>query len=772
MSEPDVRHVRLSRLKAVVNHQLASPAVSLPSSTSTSPSPSSSAQSPATPHPHLPLPLPVYLPHRVNSPVDEEIVQTVDSATASTSTPYPRGSSPSADSASLPLRSQRRQLSSDSTAATYPLPSPRTAGRNLSRSSTASSSSSTSFSSSPLLMLHSLVSRVDSSHAVDEDEDEDDVSAAREKTSLLRHSPLPPAAALKSPPPSLQLTPSVSLSISKRSGSPSLSPTSGTSSRPSSGHPMLRRSVSVSSSRAAALNLHDKSRIPLSHILALSCYWFGWSFLWLPLLIVIVPTQAKQFVGDEVKGAALSQILMLGSVVSVVAAPLLGSYSDSCTHSYGRRRPFMIVGTVLASVSLLLLAVAPSLSFFSLAFALLSFSNNMIIAPYSALVPDIVPLEQRGLASGYLGLFSMLGNLAGGMLGSLQSTLGLPVVYLLLLSVHGGCMWVTCRWTVEEQLVLEEYEQMSGKYTTALDGPRPPPTGCSRAISLFKPFFSHDFRVVFFTRFVMQLGVLTVQEYLLYYLSDEIGARMEGSSEQHFTAFGTLMARSDEQAVTLLFGPVLFGAIISSVIAGLLSDWMGGKRKKLIYVSGGIMCASGFLFAVTRSYSVDLLLGGLFGLGFGAFSVLDWALAADVLPDPSAHTAPHRTAPHAVSRSLLPSDAHGRLGATCWYLCLQGAVRQGHGAVVARSGDAAGAGSAAGRRSAGCVCERGPAQLGLFDYILDGCAVLLVGNCICQITRRSRLTVAIHSPHCELSRPRTACYHFPDCWSEASLGNE
>ena len=618
MSELDARHTRLSSLKAVVNHQLVSPAVSLPSSASTSPA--SAAQS-TTHSPRLPLPLPAYLPHRINSPVDEEIVQSpvikiVTSSSSQHALP---------DSTSTPPRPHRRLVNSDTF--NYPLPSPLTADRNFSRTSTASSSSS----SSPPLMLQSLTSRNDdSSHVLDDESD--DETAALEKTSLLRHSPLPPTSVLSSTPPSVQLTPSISLAVNKRPGSP-FSPTSSSSIRFSGGHHFLRRSVSVSSSRAAALHLHDKSRIPLSHILALSCYWFGWSFLWLPLLIVIVPTQAKQFVGDEGKGAALSQILMLGSLVSVLAAPLLGSYSDSCTHSYGRRRPFMIVGTALASVSLLLLAVAPSLSFFSLAFALLSFANNMIIAPYSALVPDIVPLEQRGVASGYLGLFSMLGNLAGGMLGSMQSTLGLPVVYLLLLSVHGGCMWVTCKWIEEEPLVLDEYEQMSGQYTTASDGPRPPPTGCSRIVSLFKPFLSHDFRVVFFTRFVMQLGVLTVQEYLLFYLSDEIGTRVDGGSEQHFSAFGSLLARSDEQAVTLLFGPVLFGAIISSVIAGLLSDWMGGKRKKLIYVSGGIMCASGFMFAVTRSYSVDLLLGGLFGLGFGAFSVVDWALAADVLPN-------------------------------------------------------------------------------------------------------------------------------------------
>ena len=309
----------------------------------------------------------------------------------------------------------------------------------------------------------------------------------------------------------------------------------------------------------------------------------------------------------------------------------------------------MLVGTVLASVGLVLLAASPSLPLLSLSFAVLSFANNCIIAPYSALVPDIIPLEQRGVASGYLALFSLLGNLAGGLLASLQSTLTLPGVYAALLLVHGASMAVTCYFVHEQPLSLHSppasppaaaaaaaASAHPSYHSTAASGQRAPPTGCVRLLSLVRPFLSHDFRVVFLTRFIMQLGICTVQEYLLFYLSDEIGQQPD---EQHlgelwFYGYGRLLARSADQAVTLLFVPVLLGAMLSSVASGLLSDAMGGKRKQLLYWSGGVMAAAGLAFAVTRSYSVDLLLGLVFGLGYGAFSGVDWALAADVLPNP------------------------------------------------------------------------------------------------------------------------------------------
>ena len=44
----------------------------------------------------------------------------------------------------------------------------------------------------------------------------------------------------------------------------------------------------------------------------------------------------------------------------------------------------------------------------------------------------------------------------------------------------------------------------------------------------------------------------------------------------------------------------------------------------------GIACV---FFSITRSYTLDMVLGLLFGLGYGAFSVIDWAMATDVLPN-------------------------------------------------------------------------------------------------------------------------------------------
>lgn len=340
---------------------------------------------------------------------------------------------------------------------------------------------------------------------------------------------------------------------------------------------------------------------------ALSTYWFGWACLWLPLFTVIIPLQILQIAGDQNKGSSLGTTLLLGSLSSLVCAPLFGSLSDTCTARLGRRRPFVIAGTVLSTLALLVMSLSPSLGWFSMAFLVLSISNNMILAPCSALLPDVVPREQRGVASGWVGGLSMMGSLCGGLLSYQIDTLGIFGAYMVLMAVNVTSTAITVYFVKETP------------FTRAR-----PITCLQRFNSFFSPFQNHDFRVVFFTRFLIQMGILTVQEYLQYYLKDAIGP--------YYDLNGARVAETPEKAVSILFVPVLLGALSSSLVSGFISDKYGGRRKIIVYISSAMMAVACVFFSVTRSFAFDMLLGLVFGLGYGAFSVIDWAMATDVLP--------------------------------------------------------------------------------------------------------------------------------------------
>jgi MFS family permease len=72
------------------------------------------------------------------------------------------------------------------------------------------------------------------------------------------------------------------------------------------------------------------------------------------------------------------------------------------------------------------------------------------------------------------------------------------------------------------------------------------------------------------------------------------------------------------------------GALITTIVAGKLSDKYG--RKLMVYLSGGVMGSVCLVFVVTHNFTLAFLMGIVFGLGYGAYQSVDWALASDVLP--------------------------------------------------------------------------------------------------------------------------------------------
>ena len=350
-----------------------------------------------------------------------------------------------------------------------------------------------------------------------------------------------------------------------------------------------------------------KAHFTYFQLMALSAYWFGWAALWMPLLVILMPAQIVNIAGEANKGHTLGTTLLLGSGVSLICSPVFGAVSDQCRHWLGRRRPLMIIGGVMSTVALIFMAYSTTLAGYSFAFFFLSVANNLIVSPYSALVPDVVPESQRGIASGWLGGFSMLGNLVGGFATYMLPSVGIVGCYFILIAIHALSIFITVYYTKEEPLTTLAQPFVFAECFT----------------SFFHPLFIDDFRWLLFTRFLIQMGVVTVQENLAYYVKDAIPS---------YDFNGTVLATSSHSAVSVLFLPLLIGALFASIASGFLSDYYQGKRKFLVYISGAIMSTSGILFAFTRSFAFDLFLSFAFGVGFGVFSAIDWAMATDCLP--------------------------------------------------------------------------------------------------------------------------------------------
>lgn len=335
-----------------------------------------------------------------------------------------------------------------------------------------------------------------------------------------------------------------------------------------------------------------------SWYLRLSAYWFATSFKWFLVLLVLLPARVAELSPEGERAGRLGLLFGLGAVMAILGPPFMGFLSDRL----GRRRPFLLLGAFLTALALFYLAHAPSFAHLLLAYLLLQVADDLATGPYSALIPDLVPKGSRGLASGYMGVLQVLGQILGGVVGFL-----LPLAPQAYLAAFLNLLAAALTLGVMPPKEL---------------APNPRPL----RQALFLPFADADFRLVYLTRFLVMLGFYLAQTYLQYYLADVVRV---------FQAFGRVLTEEPFQAVALLGLLISLGAALSSVPAGRASDRFG--RKPVIYLSGvGLALLMPFLLALPR-YEVLLFLGLFFGLFYGMYLAADWALVADVLKDPKAH---------------------------------------------------------------------------------------------------------------------------------------
>ena len=118
---------------------------------------------------------------------------------------------------------------------------------------------------------------------------------------------------------------------------------------------------------------------------------------------------------------SLSFFWILPPLMGMVVQPLVGKYSDRTWTRFGRRIPYLFLGSLIAIIVMALLPNAGNFSFtfagamaFGLiALMLLDTSINMAMQPFKMLVGDMVSEEQKGKA---YSIQSFLVN-AGGLVG-------------------------------------------------------------------------------------------------------------------------------------------------------------------------------------------------------------------------------------------------------------------------------------------------------------------------------------------------------------------
>ena len=336
---------------------------------------------------------------------------------------------------------------------------------------------------------------------------------------------------------------------------------------------------------------------------AISAYWFATNLLWGALLMIVIPSQMK-LIAPSRPAETTGLLLGLGAAPALLVPLLVGPLSDRCMSRWGRRRPYMAAGVAVNLAGLAVLWYAGtmrSLPLYFVGYLVTNVGNNIATGAYSGVIPDIVPAAQRGEASGWMAGMSQLGTILGVFSAGLLMNAGRTTASFLVMAIS-----MVVFLSITALGVREQPRRSAAEPVRWLDFIR----------SLWIDPRKHpDFAWVWITRALVVMGLWTVQEYMQNYLTDVIGV--------------------PETRKELMAGYVLAIALICATISGLLggviSDRVG--RKRVVYVANTVVAITCFMFLFGHSLPFVFVVSAIFGLGFGAYYSVDWALGCDVLPD-------------------------------------------------------------------------------------------------------------------------------------------
>lgn len=324
------------------------------------------------------------------------------------------------------------------------------------------------------------------------------------------------------------------------------------------------------------------------------------NLVFLAPLLVTLPLKVNALVGIQKAPSSLAVVAGVGALLAMFGNPFFGRMSDRTTSRFGKRRPWMVIGLFGGCLGILVVAVAPNIPLVLLGWCIAQLFFNALLAAQVAVLPDQVPIRQRGAVSGVLGVCLPVAAVSGTFLVKLFT--GNQLATFLVPCGVGGFFILLFAATLKD------------RHMAKAERPR---WSVREFVGTFyvKPRTSPDFVWAFASRFMFLLAYALLTTYQVYYLIDKIGSARTDVPQQIF--LGTLVQ-------SLL-------VIAASLTGGRLSD-RTGRRKGFVFVASIVYGVALFVIATASNFNGFLVGMAIGGLGFGVYTAVDLALVADVLP--------------------------------------------------------------------------------------------------------------------------------------------
>lgn len=321
-----------------------------------------------------------------------------------------------------------------------------------------------------------------------------------------------------------------------------------------------------------------------------------------PAIVTIQVKAISMFPGDNTAQTnAISQIAGLGALGAVFANVIFGQISDRTTWSWGRRRPWLVIGILGMTVGLVMMGLFNTVPLVAAGWLIAQIGANATLAPFVAVISDQISKTQRARVSSWISIAQNLAVLIATYLAdALQTNLKLlfigPTIPAILFMVWFAFVLPDKRMPV-----------------------RPPRFGFVEMLRTFwvNPIAHPDYALAWWGRFLITFATYAFTTYRLMYLIHRVDL-----TQAEATRVVTISV--------LIYTIVLMSA---SFVGGWLSD-IFHRRKVFVMLASVLFGIGTALLAHTTTVGMFYCVEAIMGLAYGIYVAVDLALVVDVLPNP------------------------------------------------------------------------------------------------------------------------------------------
>ncbi len=367
---------------------------------------------------------------------------------------------------------------------------------------------------------------------------------------------------------------------------------------------------------------------------------FGLQFAWQMRIILSGPVTEGLGASPFIYGL----IWLAGPFTGMVVQPLVGALSDKTVSPFGRRRPYLLGGALLASLALWIFpnsaGVAETLhnltglnlpSWTALLIAaimiwVIDACVNVAQGPYRALIPDVVPQEQHSLANSYISLAIGLGSVVAAgtapfLRWAFNYQMSIPAQFIMAaLAFTLGMIW-TCITIKEHQTKKEQIEEKA-----VADSQEDTFWDSLKNFFALSPEVSKICTMQFFT----WIGTMCMMIFFTQYSIHTVFAVPDLSSvtEEITTEYSNAMLLGTNFS-SICFAVFNLICFLVAIPIGILSAKYGNKKVHIISLITMIFAYLGMAFL--HNPKLVAVLMGVAGIGWASICALPFAMLSQYI---------------------------------------------------------------------------------------------------------------------------------------------